>query len=142
MFDVDFEPLKLTEMASIVFKDDRQRLEWNDSRLNPLLKRIVSESANASTGLGWVGDFMLTSIYRTPEEDKAYGGTGVHTAWRAVDVRTSGQSAAAIAAVTKFANDKWIYDPARPKLEVCDSSPHGTGPHLHFQTHPQTEART
>ena len=67
--------------------------------------------------------------------------SGIHCEWRAVDVRTRGRSSAAVEDVARYANEKWVYDPRRPRLRVCFAEPHGTGPHAHFQVHANTRLR-
>lgn len=119
------------------FASSRISGEWNDARLNPLVKQITNEAAAYALSQ-WNWDFYLTSIYRTPAEDLALGGSGVHVAWRAVDARDSDQVPAAITDVTNYINSRWVYDPQRPTMKVCFSDPHGTGPHMHFQSHPNT----
>ena len=122
------------------FASARARAEWQDKRLDPLLKIIVTEVA-AYARKRWKWEFTVTSIYRTPQEDAALKASGIHSAWRAVDVRTRARSATAVADISRYANDKWIYDPRRPLLNVCFAEPHGTGPHAHFQVHANSKAR-
>jgi hypothetical protein len=122
------------------FVSARQEQEWNDPKLSSRVKEIVNEAAEyAQQHHNW--PFTITSIYRTPAEDAALNGHGVHPAWRAVDVRNKDQSDAANAAVTSYINGRWIYDPARPAFQVCFSEPHGTGKHAHYQVHPNTKRR-
>jgi lysozyme len=121
----------------IQFGSDRIRNEWNNVLLNPVVKTIVNEAATYANAR-WQWDFFITSIYRTPQEDAALGGSGIHVAWRAVDARSSTAPAGALQDVTDYINGRWTYDPARPTLKVCFSEPHGTGPHMHFQSHAAT----
>lgn len=122
------------------FKSARVRAEWKSPNVDAQLKAIVADAA-AYALRQWQWRFTLTSIYRTPQEDAALDASGIHTEWRAMDVRTRGRSAAAVADVAHYANANWIYDPARPHLNVCVVEAHGTGPHAHFQVHPNTCAR-
>lgn len=86
---------------------------------------------------------VVTSAVRTAREDRALGGSGVHPAGRAVDLRTrdlpGGPSAAL--PVADAINRRWIYDPRRPEKPVALAQKHGTGPHLHLQVHPATRRR-
>ena len=119
------------------FATARVRAEWADARLDPRLKAVASDVA-AYARRRWKWQFTVTSIYRTPEEDKVLGASGIHCEWRALDVRTRGRSLAAIEDVARYANSRWIYDPKRPRLVICFTEPHGTGPHAHFQVHANT----
>jgi hypothetical protein len=119
------------------FVSERTEREWNDPRLSNTVKQIVTEASEyAEERWGW--NFVITSIYRTPQEDAALHASGIHVDWRAVDVRTRGRSQTAIGDVTSYINGRWHYDPSRPNLKVCFSEPHGTGPHGHFQVHPRS----
>ncbi len=122
------------------FKTKKVEKEWSSDKLSGTLKNIVNEAAKYADK-NWNWDFVLTSIRRTAAEDKALDGSGIHVDWRAVDVRTSDQTKEAIKDVTEHINDRWAYDPTRPNLKVCFSVPHGTGPHAHFQVHPNTKLR-
>lgn len=119
------------------FLSDRQEREWNDGRLSPRVKEIVTEAAEYAQE-HWNWNFTVTSIHRTPAEDAALNASGIHVDWRAVDVRTRGMSQEAVSDVTRYVNSRWAYDPNRPNLKVCFSEPHGTGPHGHFQVHART----
>lgn len=118
----------------------RVKAEWQNPELNPLLKRIVSDVAGYALER-WNWHFTATSIYRSPAEDAKLEASGVHAEWRAIDVRTRGRSAETIADVSRYANEKWLYDETRPHLKVCVTELHGTGPHAHFQVHPRTKLR-
>jgi hypothetical protein len=122
------------------FASARIEREWNDGRLKPISKEIVTDAARyAAQKLNW--EFFLTSIFRTKEEDAALQASGIHVEWRAVDVRIKDQSSAAVENLAAYVNDKWIYDPLRPNLKVCFKEPHGSGAHAHFQVHPNTKLR-
>ena len=124
----------------LMFKSIREEGEWESKRLAPLAALIVRAAAAYAEARGWL--FRVTCIYRTPQEDRELEGTGVHVAWRAVDVRTNDVPAADVQAVTDWINARWIYDPSRPNLPVAYSKPHGTGPHLHIQVHQATMLRS
>jgi hypothetical protein len=122
------------------FVSDRVEREWNDPKLSKRVKEIVTEASQyAEETWGW--NFTITSIFRTPAEDAALNASGIHVDWRAVDVRTRGQSKEAIDDVTRHTNSRWAYDPQRPHMKVCFSEPHGTGPHGHYQVHPRTRRK-
>lgn len=127
----------------MLFKTPRQQREWADSATSPLapVVRQIVVLASAYALQRWNWTFLITEIYRTPEEDAALGGHGVHPAWRAVDVHADGWDDPKLLDVSNYVNGLWIYDPTRPKMNVCDSEPHGTGPHAHFQCHPRTVLR-
>ena len=119
------------------FATDRVRREWDNSRLAPKVKQVVTEAAEYAEE-HWNWNLTITSIYRTPAEDAALRASGIHVDWRAVDVRTRGQCQDAIDDVTRYINRRWTYDSTRPNLKVCFSEPHGTGPHAHYQVHQRT----
>ena len=120
------------------FVSTRIETEWNNPKLNARLKVIVAE-ASAYALQRWKWEFTITSIHRNPEEDAALKASGVHSHWRAVDVRTRGRSQKVIDDVAAYINKRWVYDPRRPSLKVCFAEPHGTGPHAHFQVHDNTK---
>jgi hypothetical protein len=122
------------------FASARIESEWNDNKLKPILKEIVTD-AGQHAAKKWNWEFFLTSIFRTKAEDEKLNASGIHVEWRAVDVRTKDQTAAAINGLAAYVNNKWIYDPLRPNLKVCFKEPHGTGSHAHFQVHPNTKLR-
>jgi hypothetical protein len=119
------------------FVSDKVQAEWNDARLSPLLRQIVEDAAQRAMD-SWNWEFTITSIYRSPAEDAALNASGIHTYWRAVDVRTKGRSKQSVDDVTRYINTRWIYDPNRPAMRVCFAEPHGTGPHGHYQVHANT----
>jgi hypothetical protein len=122
------------------FVSERQEREWNDPKLSKRVKEIVTEASKyAEKKWGW--NFTITSIHRTPAEDAALNASGIHVDWRAVDVRTRGQSQEVNADVTNYINGRWAYDPTRPHMKVCFSEAHGTGPHGHYQVHPRTKRK-
>lgn len=116
--------------------------------------RLVNESLNRTRRLvevmhdldliaerfGWKR-LVVTSIYRTLEENRAAKAKSiVHcvTPHRAADIRVWGMSAKLLQQVVTELNARWQYDPTRPRYPVAYSEPHGTGPHLHVQVHPNT----
>ncbi len=94
----------------------------------------------------WPEEFMVvTCIYRPREEDKAIGGSGIHSSipHRAIDLRVKnfeGDFQAKADSVAASLNALWTYDPTRPHLKVAISKLHGSGPHIHLQVHPKTRS--
>ncbi len=118
------------------FLTPRLEREWNDKRLSSVVKSIVLDAELIAAPYKW--EFIVTSIYRTPEEDKALGGHGIHPAWRAVDVRTNNTTQKTIDTITAIMNRRWSYDPARPSMVVFYTEPHGSGAHAHVQSYGKT----
>lgn len=138
-------------LPPLTFASLRIEREWGDGRLDKRVREITLEAAGfAYAELGRI--LELGSIYRTNAEEAAIAeSTGkptshIHVYWRAVDVRVRNLSATAVDAIESYLNARWIYDPTpnpeRRKLTVCFSAEHGTGPHIHLQSHPLTRRRT
>lgn len=96
----------------------------------------------------WPTDTLIvTDVWRSWDEDKDVGGSGVHAAgppYRAIDVRITdlGEDCQEKAdGVAVILNEKWVYDPSRPTLKVAVSKEHGTGKHIHCQVHARTLRR-
>ena len=126
----------------ITFRSADLEKQWdaNPPELSIRLVAIVTAAAvHAFMEFGWI--FCITSLIRTADEDRELGGTGIHVAGRAADVRTVGVKQEYVDAMTQWINDKWVYDQDRPSLPVAYSKPHGSGPHLHIQAHQHTKAR-
>ena len=119
------------------FFSSKQQAEWDSGKLDRQLEKIVIW-AQEQVLPDW--SFLVTCILRSEGEDHALKGTGVHTVWRAIDIRTQGQDPGVVDLITRRINAHWTYDSKRPRLPVAYSKPHGTGPHLHIQTHPRTVA--
>jgi hypothetical protein len=130
-------------MAPELMRFATQRIEgeWDSGLLFPLTREIVA-AAQRYAWERWSWAFFLTCIFRTSAEDSALEGSGVHVAWRAVDVRTRNADPDAVADVTAFVNRAFTYDPVRPRLAVAYAKPHGSGPHLHIQAHMRTIPET
>ena len=89
-------------------------------------------------------ELYIMSIYRTPEEDKKLGASGVHatTPHRAMDIKITNlgvEFQKKANDVSEVLNSIWSYDLKRPTMGVAYSKLHGTGPHMHLQVHPRTE---
>ena len=125
----------------LLFKSDEQERQFHSGRLIPVLIAVLADAAEFALGrLGWA--LKLTEVWRSPGADKKLGGSGVHPAWRAVDIRTRDVAPEKVEALVRHVNDKWMYgNPLRPLLKVAYHKPHGTGPHIHLQVHPRTRAR-
>lgn len=119
------------------FASERVRHEWDSPNLHPMAREIANE-AGLHARMLYEWEFVLTSIFRTHEEDRALDASGVHPAWRAVDVRTRDVPPEQATSIGEWINANWQYDPARPKMQCCVYKPHGTGPHLHVQVHANT----
>lgn len=119
-------------------------MEWPN--IHPKLEQVFFTLANL-----WPADTLkITSLNRTHMHDKVLGGSGVHAVgppWRAVDIsiRTLDPNIAnaqiEAERLTVVVNDIWVYDSTRPHLKVAIANPHGTGPHIHLQVHPNTKRR-
>ena len=122
------------------FRSMRLEEEFYSPSIQSLVRVVVLEAAQHALDVhGWL--FEVTSTIRTPEEDRAAGGHGIHCTGRAVDVGARNIPDDLVHAVTAWVNGRWQYDPQRGNLTVCYSAPHGTGPHLHFQVHERTRQR-
>lgn len=133
------------------FKTERIGVEWNSGQVNPLLHAIVLKAADRAAQR-WNWDFVLTCIYRSPDENDAlYGSsgrhrTGVHVLWRAVDIRTRDADPSAVLDITTYINDRYEYDPGREGMHVALPEGGGmlgsTAAHLHLQVSPETRLRS
>ncbi len=125
----------------LTFLDQRVMEEWESRQLSEMTRLIVLDGARfASEFLGWI--FRVTSIYRSLDEDKALGGTGIHHQWRAVDIRTKDRPQSDVDHIVAYLNGRYVYDPARLSKPIAYGREHGSGPHLHLQSHPNSIART
>lgn len=117
-----------------------EALQW--ALCHPVLRDVVVSGAKVWPALS----MFLVSIYR-PQDANNSGRSGIHSAgppYRAVD--GSGRNLAnstdacweACGLVAEKVNALWVYDPDRPSYVVAVGKKHGTGPHVHFQVHPNT----
>ena len=91
-------------------------------------------------------DFIPTSIYRSPEENKAINGNPVspHVTrpHRALDARNRTLTDAKIVELALMVNGRYIYDPTRPNLKVLlVNDKWSRGAHFHFQVSDLTKIR-
>ena len=124
----------------IGFRDVRSRDEWCSGNIAPDLARIFLQAANYAAYVT-KRHLIVTSIYRTPEEDEALLGHGIHPAWRAIDIHADSWDDPSSKAVVDFLNTRYVYDPLRPTMQVAFFEPHGSGPHIHIQVHGGTTLR-
>jgi len=123
---------------------ERQAREWLNCE--PMLRRILFHALSI-----WpVEQLMVTCIYRTHEEEERAGGqSGIHKTpdnarHRAIDLRTWNLAEPGMSMqeradeVADALNAKYTYDPDRPTLMVAVSKVHGSGPHIHLQSHRKT----
>jgi len=73
----------------------------------------------------------ITSLYRP-------SGVGVHSVIpvRAADMRCRQDIVGY--AVEQYMNERWVYDPQRPSMQVCIFHDTGQGKHIHLQAHKNT----
>ena len=90
--------------------------------------------------------WTLGSVYRPYHEERSKSRSGIHgtddldgQGHRAIDGPTPDWPIAQD--VAKYVNARWIYDPLRPRKLVAYAAEHGTGSHVHFQTHANTVHR-
>ena len=121
--------------TNLTFASHRQENEWQDPRLPAILREIVEDAANfAFEEFGWIP--VITSIYRDYlENEEAQAKTTIHCVFRAIDIRTRNINQQWVESVGKYINGRWVYDANRPLIPVAYYAPHGTGPHIHFQSH-------
>lgn len=121
------------------FASSRQRDEWASGSIAPLLGFLLLLGAHhAVNSVGFTP--IVTSIYRSLDEDKLLGASGIHPAWRAVDIAAFTWLDPKVQALADFINTQVVYDPARPAMLAALFQPHesATGPHLHLQVHPSS----
>jgi len=95
-----------------------------------------------------IAEMYVGDIYRTNEENIAADAKSlIHVVgppYRAIDLHVtnlSGDPQKNADAIGALVNARYIYDPARPEKLVAFTQPHGTGPHVHLQVHPNTALR-
>lgn len=138
----------MTDLPPLTFATARIEHEFHElPRRNALLYQILDESAEkAVEAWGWLP--TIIDIFRTQAEEAATdaastlgagrrpGTRSPHAFWLAADLRTRGVPEEAVRGLDRWINARWIYDPARPEMQVSDIRPHGTGPHMHLQAKP------
>jgi len=124
------------------FKDSKLTAEWHDAKLRPEL-RVIVLAANGYAELRYERSLVVSSIYRTPEDNAAlHSKSFTHPEWRAVDCSAHGFERVKPALVDwtqeefddigSFVNN--LLDTGFGSImPVCYSEKHGTGKHLHFQ---------
>ena len=93
-------------------------------------------------------NIYITSIWRSLDENAAVSAkTQIHTVgppYRSMDLRVwnlGDNYESLVRSIEENVNIKWMYDVERPTLNVAYGKLHGSGPHLHIQSHPNTEKR-
>ena len=123
------------------FASDRIETQFLSGRMHPKLAWLLLAVAQDSFAQHGYRP-MLTSIYRTPSEDSAVGGHGIHSTWRACDIRVSDMSDKVRDTVFATAG-RFVYDPDRPALAVAILEQNAiAGPHIHLQVHHKTQEKT
>ena len=123
------------------FKSSEVRKQWETSPKRPAVLVDVVEDFASFVYDEFEWEPVMTSFLRSAYEDRALGGSGVHVRAGAADFRTLDVPKEEVAAAVTYINGRWQYDPSRPSLPVAYAKPHGNGPHLHLQIHPNTRKR-
>jgi|ERR1035437_1103454 hypothetical protein len=124
------------------FASEKQEAEFYNPKCNPMVLRILTALEEVSKK-AYGTDLAVTSIFRTKEQDKALGGSGIHCMWRAIDIAAPSWDDPASKALADTANSIWDYDPLRPHLLVALYAPHAsaTGSHIHLQVCDRTKGK-
>ena len=101
---------------------------YNLEFIDKILKKVLLDKESV------FGTGLLTSLFRI-------GDSGVHGTLplRAVDERCRDKAVGD--RVAGYINERWVYDPDRPQMQVCAYHDAGGGWHLHYQVHPKTVRR-
>lgn len=126
--------------AGLQFKGPRQKREWLSDNVNGRLRLVIEDARVFCARLGW-DPLVITCVWRSAKEEKELSSSGVHHAWRAVDIRTRDVDIRLVEDLERYLESRWSYDPTRPKKVLCYSALHGTGPHLHIQVTDRTVLR-
>jgi len=114
------------------FKDNSVRAEFESGKLHPRLLIVLLALAGYAI-VRWGIVITVTDIFRKRTTD-----SGVHEAWRGVDVRSRDWPKEAADDILRWLNESFCYDQARPTLKVAmihdaDQGPGLSGIHLHLQ---------
>jgi len=107
--------------------DDEMRIDYQElDFIDDMLKQVAQDVEQLMEG-----EAVITSLYRI-------GDSGVHGTLplRAMDLRC--RDALTGSEIESAINAIWIYDPSRPRINVCKFHDVGYGPHIHIQVHPKT----
>ena len=109
--------------------------QWADERLDERVKRLVRHLAVELEFSGY--EAVITSIWRKRKFDKDGKplDSGIHEAWRGVDLRETTPRSLSTALVDRM-NIWFPYDLARPRMLTIPPLDHGDGPHFHLQVKP------
>lgn len=124
----------------MLFKTPRQEREWNSAKVHPALRLVMADATVFMARLGW--EPVITDVWRSKAEEVALKSSGVHHAWRAIDIRTRDIDPRMVEDLRRYLESRWIYDPMRPAKILCYTAEHGSGPHMHIQVTDRTERRT
>jgi hypothetical protein len=109
--------------------------------VNPVLARIIIDVL----GLSPEAIVRFTDLNRTLQENEDAGAKSlVHVVgppWRALDIGGRYMTEDEMDFMCDAINAIYVYDPRRPKKPVAYCKPHGKGPHVHVQVHPNTRRR-
>ncbi|MCP4127738.1 MAG: hypothetical protein GY753_11825 [Gammaproteobacteria bacterium] len=107
-------------------KIDLSQLDFVDGRVKTLAREVEAH---------FRVEFEVTSLYRI-------GDDGVHGTLPCRGIDLGCKDAIIGNRVADFLNKRWEYDPKRPEKLVCMyHAKKGGQPHLHLQSHPNTEKR-
>lgn len=122
--------------------DAHEALQW--ALCEPILREVVLSGLRIWPAISmFVGGGAIYRAGDAANPDRS----GIHAVgprYRALD--GSGRNLAKSTAsqwrvcgvIAERVNRLWIYDPRRPGLTVAVGAKHGTAPHVHFQSHPNT----
>ncbi len=128
-----------TPPTRLLFQSRVDQRAW-EAGPEPILAEVARGFLDKAAARG-IESVLVTSYIRTPEQDRAVGGTGVHVHSRAIDISLRGFSRSQAESIRRELNAEWQYDPSRPGHKVVPELNHGTGPHFHIQVHPNTRRR-
>ncbi len=127
----------------IGYINDNLETEFNDSRLDPIVKMVVL-AASGYVSQKYGEAIFITSVFR-PVSSNPTDIKSCHNFWRAVDADNdfAGLGADAKQDVCEWINKMFCYDLTRPDKMVCllHSVVGRGGDHWHIQVHPNTTIR-
>ncbi len=114
----------------ISFKTPVEKEQLDSGKLHPRLLAVLLALATWMW-LNYRRGIIITSIWRKKTTD-----SGVHEAWRGVDIRTSDWPGDAAEKAVEWLNSTFSYDPSRPTLQTAlhhEGTGDYSGIHLHLQ---------
>ena len=103
--------------------------------IHPLLREVMKDKEQE------FGSREITSLYRIGDP-RCHGQLPL----RAIDEKCKNKKAGDL--IARWINERWQYDPDRPKMKVAichetfDERGRSKGLHLHYQVHPNTRRLT